>query len=43
MVSPDTILSSGFDSFFECIINDSDDVKENIKMRINQVLGDDVA
>ena len=42
-VSPDTILSSGFDSFFECVLNDSDAVKTDLKMRIRQVLGDDVA
>ena len=41
--SPDTILSSGFDSFFEGILNESEHVKTDLKTRINQVLRVDVA
>lgn len=38
---PDTILSSGFDSFFEHVIkSDNEDVKANIKSRIEKILGE---
>jgi hypothetical protein len=41
---PDTILACGFDSFFEHILeDDNDDVKMDIKMRIEQALGDRAA
>jgi hypothetical protein len=39
--SPDTILGSGFDLFFESIVkNDNDDAKQQIKMRIEEALGE---
>ena len=41
--SPDTIFSSGFDSFFERIIDSGrTDSKANLKMRIEEALGDHV-
>ena len=41
---PDTILASGFDSFFEQILESgSDEVKMSIKTRIKEAIGERVA
>lgn len=42
-VPSDTALTNGFDSFFESMLNESNTAKAHLKMRILELLGDDVS
>ena len=41
--SPDTILAAGFNSFFESVFKGDDDMKHEMKNRIEDALGERAA